>query len=219
MKLDGDKSDDEYQTQVKLLNAKIEKHSHDLKFYETTKQILYEDNFLLKKKLNENLNYDEKTSKQLKKYQRIHQNAERTHRIQKNLQKEMQKFDNFTSKKFLKEEGERRGVWQKLHFDVEKKKGEIVQMQKDLDSVKYSIQLKEAEIKSVIQKNEKYHKENKSRKREYYIIKNSLHQIYEQLDVSDLESVLLKFRELSIQYEGKQSLVIYLHNYNYFLLY
>ncbi len=192
---------------VKSLNAKIEKHTHDLKFYQTTRQILYEDNFLLKKKLNETLNLEDKMHKQIDKYQRIHNNALRTYKIQNNLLREMNNFEEFTSQKFDTEVLLRKNVCIRLEYDVDKKKKDIVKMQKNLDNIRKAIGNKEAEIRGTVDKNDKLAKENSVRTKEYLISKCALHQIFEQLEVNDIESVIKQYRDQSIQYEGKQSLV------------
>jgi hypothetical protein len=207
MKFDTEGSKEEYTDTIEHLDRAIENQIHDLKSYQSTKDSLYEENFLLKKNFNENLKTGEKMDNQHYKYLEIESNAKRTYKLQKNLLRDMKDFDEASVMKYEHELDKKKILCSKLEYEVMNSKRDFMDMQRNLENIKKVSSQIESQIKERHEKNEKFSREHKEKIREYLRDYIKLHQIYKKLKVKDVDSIITRYREESIKYEGNNTLV------------
>lgn len=207
MKCDVNQIEKLYEPEIAGLQQAIQKQKHDLESYKSVHNNLYEENFQLKKKLQENIKYAEITDKQYEKYLTIQQNAQRTYKMQKTLLRDMKDFNEISTQQFEGQLEKKKIVCHKLEYDVLTVKKEITTTQNNLEQIKIEIVEKEKQIEERNRKNEKLSLEYQYYIKDFLKINAKLHQIYNSLRVKDLDSIITRFKEERIQYQGYYSLV------------
>lgn len=95
----------------------------------------------------------------------------------------------------------------KLEYDVSSIKNETLGLEKEIEHKKHEIHQAEQAVSDVQKKNDKLFLEHKFMLRDYLRIKIKLIKIYGFLKVSDLDSIIARFKDERIQYQGYCSLV------------
>jgi len=174
---------------------------------ENTYRRLYEENFRLSKEINETIKFCLTNEAYFKKYDVIKKTAERSYYMKKNLLMEMKKFDHITSGKADQDLNEKRKVYCDLEVEVNHIKDETLKFQKEIENIMIEINLKEKIIGENDIKNERISQDIRNMLRQNYDIKIKMLQIYDNFQVFNLDSIIKKFKEERIQYQGYYSIV------------
>lgn len=127
--------------------------------------------------------------------------------MKKNLLLEMKKFDQITSGKADHDLNEKRKVYCDLEVEVNQIKDETLKFQKEIENIMIEINLKEKIIGENDIKNERISQDIRNMLRQNYDIKIKMLQIYDNFQVFNLDSIIKKFKEERIQYQGYYSIV------------
>ena len=182
--------------------------NHDMAILETTHKRLYEENIRYFNKIKEITKFCIANEAYLKKYEVIVKTAERSYNMKKNLLNDMKKFDHNNIEKNQNELNEKRKIYCHLEIEVKQIKDDTVTFQNQMEEIFSLIQTKEKIISDKDEKNQIIIDDIKNYLRQNYEIKIKMLQIYDNLKVCDLESIIKKFREERIQYQGYNSIVI-----------
>ena len=145
--------------------------------------------------------------KHFEKYNSIKSIVEVNCKDQHKLLSDLKELDKTANKKFEREINSKRDVCTRLEYEILHYKKEIA-----IQTEVYNRILKEEEIfQNLISeremKNEKMFIDWKEKNKDYYRDRVYLFQIYKKLKVKDVDSVIKRFEEESIKYEGYNSMV------------
>jgi len=137
--------------------------------------------------------------------------------MKKNLLYEMKKFDQISSDKAEHDLNEKRKIYCDLEVEVNRIKDETLQYQKEIENILVDINQKEKIVKENDFKNERISQDIKNMLRQIYDIKIKMLQIYDNFKVFNLDSIIKKFKEERIQYQGYYSIVFIINiHYRYY---
>lgn len=188
---------------------------------ENTYKRLYEENFKLSKEINETIKFCLTNETYFKKYEVIKKTAERSYSMKRNLLMEMKKFDQITSGKAENDLNEKRKIYCDLEVEVNQIKDETLKFQKEIENILLEKNQKEKVVKDNDTKNERISQEIRNMLRQNYDIKIKMLQIYDNFQVFNLDSIIKKFKEERIQYQGYYSIVklIFISLLSFFFLF
>ncbi len=127
--------------------------------------------------------------------------------MKKNLLYEMKKFDYLTSEKAEHDLNEKRKIYCDLEVEVNRIKDETLQYQKEIENILGEKNQKEKIVRDNELKNDRISQDIKNMLRQIYDIKIKMLQIYDNFKVFNLDSIIKKFKEERIQYQGYYSIV------------
>lgn len=208
-----DQVEKSYEPEIEALKKSIEKQEHDLQSYKAKYDDLNEENFILRKKLQEQIKFGEISDKHFDKYNTIQQNAQRTYNMQKNLLRDMKDFEDIYSSQMEKELEKKKIICSQLEYEVVTVKKEFTKNQSTLDHFKLSIRDVCKQLEERDRKNEKLAQEYRIGIKDFIKTNTTLYLIYRNLKVKDLDSVIRKFQEERIQYQGYYSQVSFMINH------
>ena len=127
--------------------------------------------------------------------------------MKKNLLIEMKKFDHMTSGKAEHDIIEKRKIYCDLEVEVNQIKDETLKFQKEIENVLVEINQKDKVVSDNGLKNERISQDIRNMLRQNYEVKIKMLQIYDNFQVFNLDSIIKKFKEERIQYQGYYSIV------------
>lgn len=127
--------------------------------------------------------------------------------MKRNLLMEMKKFDQITSGKAEHDLNEKRKIYCDLEVEVNQIKDETLKFQREIENVLVEINQKEKVVMDNELKNERISQDIRNMLRQNYDIKIKMLQIYDNFQVFNLDSIIKKFKEERIQYQGYYSIV------------
>ena len=168
---------------------------------------LYEENFLYSKEINDSIKFCLSNEAYYKKYEIIKKTAERSFNLKKNLLNEIKKFDKTSAEKCETDLNEKRKKYCELEVEVNNIKDETLKYQKEIENFHQETKLKERLVWENEDKNERISNDIRNFYHLIYLDKIKMLQIYENFQVFNLESIIKKFKEERIQYQGYCSIV------------
>lgn len=120
---------------------------------------------------------------------------------------EMKKFDQINSGKGEHDLHEKRKIYCDLEVEVNQIKDETLKFQKEIENILVEINQKEKVVSDNDLKNERISLDIRNMLRQNYDIKIKMLQIYDNFQVFNLDSIIKKFKEERIQYQGYYSIV------------
>lgn len=168
---------------------------------------LYEENFYFTKEINDTIKFCLSNEAYFKKYEVIKKTAERSYNLKKNLLNEIKKFDVTRAEKCEQELNEKRKKYCELEVEVNNIKDETLKYQKEIENFHSEKKLKERLIWENEDKNDRIRMDISNFYYQIYLDKIKLLQIYENFQVFNLDSIIKKFKEERIQYQGYCSIV------------
>lgn len=130
---------------------------------------------------------------------------------------EIKKFDKARAEKCEADLVEKRKKYCELEIEVNNIKEETLKYQKEIENFQKEMKLKERLMWENEDKNERISNDIRNYYHLIYLDKIKLLQIYENFQVFNLESIIKKFKEETIQYQGYYSIVkFYFLNLFYF---
>jgi hypothetical protein len=130
--------------------------------------------------------------------------------MKKNLLNEMKIFDMTRAEKSKAVLNEKRKKYCELEIEVNIIKDDTLKYQKEIENYHSEIQLKERLIWENEDKNERIRTDISNYYHQFYLDKIKLLQIYENFKAYNLDSIIKKFKEERIQYQGCCSIVKFL---------
>jgi len=179
---------------------------------ENTYKRLYDENYKLTKEINETIKFCLTNEAYYKKYEVIKKTAERSYNMKKNLLMEMKKFDQISHGKADQDLNEKRKIYCDLEVEVNQIKDETLKFQKEIENILVEINQKEKVVMDNDVKNERISLDIRNMLKQNYDIKIKMLQIYDNFQVFNLDSIIKKFKEERIQYQGYCSIV----SFNFF---
>lgn len=190
------------------INLKLrEDKKHDFSIFEAQFNRLYEENNYFTREINDTIKFCLSNENYFKKYEIIKKTAERSYNLKKNLLNEMKVFDKIRAEKSETELNEKRKKYCELEIEVNNIKDEILKYQKEIENFHSEIKLKERLIWENEDKNERIKTDISNYYLQFYSDKIKLLQIYENFEAFNLETIIKKFKEERIQYQGYCSIV------------
>jgi len=175
---------------------------------------LYEENFYFTKEINDTIKFCLSNENYYKKYEIIKKTAERSYNLKKNLLNEIKIFDKSRAEKCEIELMEKRKKYCELEIEVNNIKDETLKYQKEIENFHSEKKLKERLIWENEDKNDRIRFDISNYYHQIYLDKIKLLQIYENFQVFNLDSIIKKFKEERIQYQGYCSIVkLYFFNF------
>lgn len=177
---------------------------------------LYEENYYFTNEINDTIKFCLSNEGYYKKYEVIKKTAERSYTLKRNLLNEIKKFDRSRAEKCEKELNEKRKKYCELEVEVNNIKDDTLKYQQEIENFQSEKKLKERLIWENEDKNDRIRSDICNYYNLIYCDKIKLLQIYENFKVFNLESIIKKFKEETIQYQGYSSIVIIYFYLTYF---
>ena len=175
--------------------------------FECTQSRLYEENTRYSYQINEAIKNCLVNETYFKKYSIVKKTAERSCNMKKKLLNEIKQFNQITFIKNNIDLNEKRKIYCHLEIEVNNIKNETLKFQKEVENFLVEIIEKEKIISLIEKKNKLISKEIQNILRQKYEIKIKMLQIYNNFQVFDLVSIIKKYKEERIQYQGYYKIV------------
>jgi hypothetical protein len=194
-----------YSNKIKETEIKIKIKSHDLECYQHMHERLYKSNYLIKKRLAEELKYEVTNEKHFKQYEIIKNNAILSVSKQKTMLHDIRSYDNLSHVKYGLEVDGKKKKFNELEFQVHTIKNDTLEIEKILEKTKIEIVATYNMIKDIKVLNSKMYGEKIIALRDYLKTKILLIQIYQTLGVKDLDEIIKKFNQQRFEYQSLYS--------------
>lgn len=189
-----------YDLKIDRLKEIVNMKNHNLECYQNMYKRLYKANYLVKKRLEEEMKYDVVSQKQFEKYEILNNHALQTVKKQSSMLKNVQNFMELTQATYKSEIVKKTKQFNELEFQVFTLKKDTNAIEIHIKKVKQS----QDELKKKIQINNQANInnfiENQSYLREYLCAKMKLNKIYDILKVKSLNDIIKKFNNLQKEY-------------------
>ena len=189
-----------YDSKISKLNSIVSIYNHNLDCYQNMYKRLYKANYLVKKRMEEEMKYDTVSQKQFEKYEILNNHALQTVKKQSSMLKNVQNFIDLTQATYKAEIMKKTKQFNELEFQV-------FTLKKDTNEIELKIQRlknEQDELKKTISLRNEYNiknlMENQTYLQEYFSSKVKLNNIYEILKVKSLEEIINKFNNLQKEY-------------------
>ena len=175
--------------------------------YQLNYKKIYDHNMFLKKAYDDYAKFTNTSEKQLHKYLDIHHNAMLSYKMQLNLYNNMKNYNIDNIKENEQIIDNKKILYKEAEIELLAVKDDIQEGDSLLEKLKKSISDTQKSIYERDRKIEKIKLENKYSLIEYLGINKNLYEIYRNLKVNDLDSIIIIFKEVQIHYQGNYSWV------------
>jgi hypothetical protein len=198
-KLNDQEIIDETNKDIEEIKEILSAEQHRKDCYINVYNNIYQQNYLLKKKFAEQLNYQQISLKYFNKYKVIKVNAMNSLSKQIGIIKELKAIDDSNTITYTLKLKEKSSNFNDLEFKVENFKEDTKVIQEKLEDLHCEIVIAHNSIADANRKIAKSREENNCIRREYIKTKIVLYKIYHNLKVDTIEDVIKRFNDIQFK--------------------
>lgn len=182
-----------YDNTLDSLQTIIKQKEHEVNCYNNTFKRLYKANYLIKKRLEQEMKYEQLNDAQCEKYSILKNHALLTVTKQTQMLNNVISFHEMANVKYGDSIKAKTQKYNQIDFQVVMIKKDTVEIEKHLQSYKKRQITTKQEIRKIVALNSKSKLDNLSLSKEYLKIKLKLLEIYDVLRVKGLDEIIKQF--------------------------
>jgi hypothetical protein len=188
--------------QIELVKEQVVAREHDYECFQNMYNQLYQSNYILRKKVNEELRYEAYNLKNYEKYHILKSKAFQSANTHKNMLSDMRNFESMLIVKNEMEIEHKKKKFNELEYQVYAIKNDSEEIKKRLKILKSHRKKKLDVIQEQNNKNIKIKEENRLMLKDYLSLNIKMAGLYDGLGVTSLEEIIIKFNEQKLQYQN-----------------
>lgn len=198
-----------YELAIEKLKHQIKIKEHEKDIYSNNYNRLYHTNFMIKKRIDIELNYERIADKQFVQYKILKSQAQRKYLQQQKILNNMKNYSEKSNMKFKDDRGQKAKKINHLEFEVEMIKKDCDKIESKITKIKEKSEKVSAQIKI-------YNTNINNEKKYYALISKDYHQlhisllkIFKALKVKHLTDVITNFNKIRDNYQNLKSSFFY----------